>query len=67
MKTFYVGYNNKPWNNTDFVIMAETKSKGVAEMIKKSYNESYEKYGMSCRLEIRTEDMIEGSHYAEGM
>lgn len=67
MKTFYVGYNNKPWNNTDFVIMAETKSKGVAETIKRSYNEAYERSGMSCRLEIRTEDMIDSYRYAEGI
>lgn len=64
MTIYYVGYNNKPWNNEDFVIMAETRSTGVAQMIQKSYNEAYERNGMSARLEIRTADQLDGYRYA---
>lgn len=63
MTIYYVGYDNKPYKE-DFVIMAETRSKGVALMIQKSYNEAYERNGMSLRLEIRTADRLGNYRYA---
>lgn len=65
MTNYYVGYDNKPWDPmNDFVIMAETRNKGVAETIQKSYNEKYEKAGFSVRLIIATEKEIKNYRYA---
>lgn len=66
MKKYYIGYDNKPWKPmTDFVIMAETTCKGVAMMIRDSYNKAYEEVGMSSRLVIANENDIKGFRYAE--
>lgn len=57
-KTYNVGYYNKPWSKSDFVILAQTKSFGVANFIETSYNEGYERNGLSVRAEIIENDNL---------
>ena len=52
MKTYNIGYFNKPWDKTCFTIIAKARSLSAAEFIQRSYNEAYEKNGMTLRLEI---------------
>lgn len=52
MKIYYVGYYNEEWIKNDFVIMAETRSKYVAEEIVKHYNSEYKRNGMQMELII---------------
>lgn len=39
MTTYNIGYFNRPWANSEFVIQAITHSKWVARHIMESYNE----------------------------
>lgn len=52
MKTYYIGYFNKAWSKSDFVILAQTKSETVAGYIESSYNRDYEAAGMSARAVV---------------
>lgn len=62
MYDYVVGYYNKPWAKDDFVIMAITDSKSVAMFVRDSYNESYEKNGMSVRLIILASHEVPRNH-----
>lgn len=59
---YYVGYFNHPWNDSDFVIMAQTASPHVAHFIMTSYNEAYERNGMSSRLRILDDSDLPDDH-----
>ena len=49
---FNIGYYNHPWNKTEFVILAQTKSLNVARCIRDMYNKEYERTGLGVSLEI---------------
>lgn len=62
---YNIGYFNKPWSKSDFVILAQTTSNSVAHFIMDSYNDSYKRVGLSTRLEIvLTEDLPKDHRYA---
>lgn len=45
-----IGYINKPWENSDFVILAQTPNKNVANCIKDMYNAEYKRIGITTKL-----------------
>lgn len=64
MKKYYIGYHNKPWDMSDFTIMAETESSNVAMGIVGMYHEGYKRSGISCRLKIyESRELPENAHY----
>lgn len=64
MKKYYIGYHNKPWDISDFTIMAETESSNVAMAIVEMYHKAYEENGFSCRLTIyESRELPENAHY----
>ena len=64
MKKYYIGYHNKPWDMTDFTIMAETENFVVAGAIVEMYHEGYKKVGISTNLKIyENRNLPENAHY----
>lgn len=64
MKKYYIGYHNKPWDKTDFTIMAETENVDIAGNIVRMYHEGYEKVGISARLVVyESRELPENAHY----
>ena len=59
---YNIGYFNKPWNKSDFVILAQTKSKSVATFIMDSYNDSYKRVGLSARAVIVPNECLPEDH-----
>lgn len=64
MKKYYIGYHNKPWDHTDFTIMAETENEIVAMSIVAMYHEKYNEVGMTTKLVIyESRELPENAHY----
>lgn len=59
---YNIGYYNKPWSKSDFVILAQTKSNGVAHFIMDSYNVAYKRNGMSANAIVLRDDQLPEDH-----
>ena len=49
MREYVVGYFNKVATKDDFVILATMDSKNVAMFVRDSYNEAYERAGLTTK------------------
>lgn len=52
MRKYVVGYYNKMATKEDFVILATMDSNAAAMFVRDSYNEAYQKAGMSTRATL---------------
>lgn len=52
MRKYAVGYYNKAWNKSDFVVLATMDSWNVAMFVRDSYNDGYKRAGLSTEAVI---------------